>query len=67
MGSKTCMLNWVPLKTEVNMGGFKMTFVATKISDSFDKAKLKRPVNVTVNVSYKNTGNIMDCLKKMKK
>ena len=61
MGTKTWVWNWVPLKTEVNMGGFKMTHTAVKISDSFDIKKLNRP-----DIEYKDSGNMMDMMNKLK-
>ena len=63
MGSKTWIWNWIPLKSEVNMSGMKVTYTATKIGTSFDAAKLERPRNI----SYNDMGNVMDLLKKMKK
>ena len=44
------------------MGGFKMTYTATKISDSFDEKKLNRPKDI----KYKDTGNMMEMMNKFK-
>ena len=55
LSSKIWVWNWVPLKMEVDMGGMKMTYIATKISTTFDKKKLRRPTNI----KYKDTGDIL--------
>lgn len=61
MSSKVWVWNWIPLKTEVNMGGMKMVYTATKISDSFDEKKLNKP-----DITYKDAGNMMDMMNKFK-
>ncbi len=58
MGSKTWIWNWIPLKTETNMMGMKMTIEATKISETFDKKKLEKP-----NVEYKDMSDAMKGMK----
>lgn len=58
-GSKTWLWNWIPLKTEVNMGGMKLVYEARKISTTFDPAKLNKPDNV----KYSDMGNVNDLLK----
>jgi hypothetical protein len=62
MGSKIWVWNGVALKTETNMAGMQMSILAIKITESFDKAKLQRPLNI----QYSDAGSTGDMMKKLK-
>ncbi len=59
MGTKSWVWKGVPLKTELNMMGMKISIVATKISEKFDKSKLERPKNI----DYKDMSEMMKSFK----
>ena len=59
MGTKSWVWKGVPLKTELNMMGMKISVVATKISENFDKSKLERPKNI----DYKDMSEMMKSFK----
>jgi len=63
MGTRTWVWNWIPLKTVSNMGGMKIVITATKISDSIDAKRLKRPKDI----KYNEVGNAMDIMNNLKK
>ena len=59
MGTKSWVWKGVPLKSELNMMGMKISIVATKISEEFDKSKLERPKNI----DYKDMSEMMKSFK----
>lgn len=63
LGSKSWIWNWIPLKTEIDMGGMKMSYTATKITFSFDRKKLDRPKNI----KYQRVENMLKKLEDIKK
>ncbi len=62
MGTTTWVWKGVTLKTITDFMGMKVSIVATKISESFDKKKVQKPTNI----DYKDMGDPMDMLKKMR-
>ena len=59
MGTKSWVWKGVPLKSELNMMGMKISIVATKISEKFDKSKLERPKNI----DYKDISEMVKSFK----
>lgn len=62
MGTTTWVWKGVTLKTITDFMGMKISIVATKISESFDKKNLQKPTNI----DYKEMGDPMEMIKKMR-
>ena len=62
MGTKIWLWNGIPLKTETNMMGMKISNVATKIQFDFPKKYLEKPTDV----DFSKTEDPMKMLQKMR-
>jgi hypothetical protein len=62
LGTKSLVWKGIPLKTETNMMGQKMTITATKLEFSYDKKKLNRP-----DIKYNEAGDMLKKIEDLQK